>query len=262
MSNMTGTLLTSAAVCLGVAAVLHFAGLLRAQATKSSAGHVLTVLSMAALAIAGGLELVSQQPVLPAGPRLLLLVSVGMALILTSVSSVRSSAIFGPVVASLLMAVAFAVAVKAMRGSLPSSDAADLGAVTLIHIGSTLLGFLLYAPAFVFAVLFLHQQDRIKRKQLGGGFGSLLGLERHAWRLLALGFPLYSIGILLGFVWQESQQASEVRPEHVVSALSWCIYAMITYRHFRSGWRGKPAAIANIGAFSSTLGAVLLYVMR
>ena len=259
---MTGTLLTSAAVCLGVAAALHFAGLLRAHANKSSAGRVLTVISLGLLAVAGGLEITSEVPVLPMGPQVLLLVTIGVTLVVGSLSSVRLSVIFGPVITSLLMAVAFALAVKALRGPLPTSAAVDLGAITVFHIGATLLGFLLFVPAFVFAVLFLHQQERIKRKQLGGGFGSLLGLERHAWRLLALGFPLYSIGILLGFVWQESQQASAVRPEHVVSALSWCIYAMITYRHFRSGWRGKPAAIANIGAFSSTLGAVLLYVMR
>lgn len=259
---MTGTLLTSAAVCLGVAAALHFTGLVRAHAVGSSSGRVLTVISLGLLAIAGGLEVMSEAPALPMGPQVLLLVTLGVTLVVGSLSSVRSSTVFGPVMSSLLMAIAFALAVKALRGSLPTASSADLGAITVFHIGATLLGFLLYVPAFVFAVLFLHQQERIKRKQLGGGFGSLLGLERHAWRLLALGFPLYSIGIFLGFVWQESQQVSSVRPEHVVSALSWCIYAMIIYRHFRSGWRGKPAAIANIGAFSSTLGAVLLYVMR
>ena len=259
---MTGTLLTSAAACLGVATALHFSELLGARARKSAAGRVLTALSLGLLIIAGGQELASDSPLLPLGPQVLLLVSLGVTLVVGTLKSARASTVVEPVVSSLLMAVAFALSVKALRGALPVSEAAELGTIAVVHIGATLLGFLLYDPAFVFAVMFLHQQERIKRKQLGGGFGSLLGLERHAWRLLALGFPLYSIGILLGFVWQESQQAQVVRPEHVLSALSWCVYAMITYRHFRSGWRGKPAAVANIAAFCSTLAAVLLYVMR
>ena len=259
---MTGTLLTSAAACLGVATALHFSGLLRAHARQSAAGRVLMALSIALLLVAGGVELASDEAVLPMGSQVLLLVALGVTLVVGSVRSARTSTVVGPVLSALLMAVAFALAVKALRGSLPASASAELGTVTVVHIGATLLGFLLYIPAFILAALFLHQQERIKKKQLGGGFGSLLGLERHAWRLLAFGFPLYSIGIILGFVWQEAQPSEVVRPEHVLSALSWCVYAMITYRHFRSGWRGKPAAVANIAAFCSTLGAVLLYVMR
>ncbi|MBD90871.1 MAG: hypothetical protein CL940_11065 [Deltaproteobacteria bacterium] len=259
---MTGTLLTSAAVCLGVATALHFSGLLRAHARRSAAGRVLTALSVGLLIVAGVFELSNESPMLPMGPQVLLLVSLGVTLVIGAVGRTRSSAVVGPVVSSLLMAVAFALAVKALRGDLPTSESAELGTITVVHIGSTLLGFLLFIPAFVLAVLFLHQQERIKRKLLGGGVGSLLGLERQAWRLLACGFPLYSIGILLGFVWQESQGSDAVRPEHVLSALSWCVYAMITYRHFRSGWRGKPAAVANMAAFCCTLGSVLLYVMR
>ena len=259
---MTGTLLTSATACLGVATALHFAGLLSARAERSMAGRVLAMISVGLLIVAGGLELTGDSPLLPAGPQVLLLVSLGVTLIIASLPSARASTVVEPVVIALMLAIAFALSVKGLRGALPASTASEIGTVTIVHIGATLLGFLLYIPAFIFAVMFLQQQERIKRKQLGGGFGSLLGLERHAQRLLALGFPLYSIGILLGFVWQESQQAQVVRPEHVLSALSWCVYAMITYRHFRSGWRGKPAAVANIAAFCSSLGAVLLYVVR
>jgi len=260
---MTATLLTSAAACLALATGLYYAGLLRLNAAGPRAAHVLTWIALGVLTAAGVVDLAGQTPALTMGPQVLLLVTVGVSIAALLLPSIRLSNVMPTVVASLMTAVAFALSVKAVRGPLPTPDSADLGAVTVIHIGATLLGFLLYLPAFGFAVLFLQQQDRIKQKQPGAGFGSLLGLERHAWRMLAIGFPLYSIGILLGFVWQEQQAGGPTaRPEHVISALSWCIYAMITYRHFKSGWRGKPAAIANIGAFASTLGAVLLYVMR
>jgi ABC-type uncharacterized transport system permease subunit len=260
---MTGTLLTCAAACLAVATAIYYVGLLGTSGSVPKTAHALTVIALGVLAAAGIVEIASGTPQLAMGPQILLFVSLGATLATGALPAIRSSRVLPTVIASLLTAVAFALAVKSIRGDLPSPETADMGAVTVIHIGATLLGFLLYLPAFVFAVLFLQQQDRIKSKQLGGGFGSLVGLERHAYRLLGFGFPLYSIGILLGFVWQERQlDASSVRPEHVVAALSWCIYAMIATRHFRSGWRGKPAAIANIGAFSSTLGAVLLYVMR
>ena len=81
--------------------------------------------------------------------------------------------------------------------------------------------------------------------------------------LLYIGFPLYSIGILLGLLWQDStSSATTVKPQHVIAAISWCIYAVAIYLRVRTGWRGRRAAITVMSAFVTTFAAVLLYMMR
>jgi ABC-type uncharacterized transport system permease subunit len=53
-----------------------------------------------------------------------------------------------------------------------------------------------------------------------------------------------------------------MRPQHVLAALGWGIYAHATRRRVRTGWRGRRAALELMAAFVLTLAAVLLYMMR
>ena len=57
-------------------------------------------------------------------------------------------------------------------------------------------------------------------------------------------------------------KASSRQPQHLLASLSWTIYAFAIYRRWRSGWRGRRAALALMAAFVVTFGAVLMYMMR
>ena len=64
-------------------------------------------------------------------------------------------------------AVCLALALKLARGALPVATPGDMGAVTALHIGATLLGFVLFVPSYGLSVLYLNQEHRLKSRQLG-----------------------------------------------------------------------------------------------
>ncbi len=53
-----------------------------------------------------------------------------------------------------------------------------------------------------------------------------------------------------------------MRPQHVMAAVGWAIYAWALGRRALTGSGGVRSASALIGAFVITTGAVLLYVLR
>jgi len=168
--------------------------------------------------------------------------------------------LLGPVTSAMVGTVALALALQA---AFPPMDArGPVTAVTVLHISATLIGYLLFAPAFVLGNLYIGQSWRLKTKQPSSTRLPPLGtLESTAWRLLTVGFVLYTLGIVGGWISTESTHQA-VRPRHVMAALAWFIYAVALVRRFSSGWRGVRAAVALLAGFVVTSGAVLLYVLR
>ena len=187
------------------------------------------------------------------------IVAVGLALSRLRGPLELSLLFWSPVGASISVA---ALVQVAYGGSLVTATG-PLGTLTLVHVTATVLGFLLFVPANVLSVLFLGQQHQLRTKALSSSLPSLLRLEKLAWRLIYLGLPLYSLGIILGFIWQErAVEIVELQPQHIFAALGWVLYARVTFLHVRTGWRGRRAAIELILAFALTFVAVILYGMR
>ncbi len=168
--------------------------------------------------------------------------------------------LLGPVTAAMVGMVALAMAIHTAVP--PKAASAPLTVVTVMHIAATLVGYLLFAPAFVLGNLYVGQTWRLKTKQPSSSRLPALGtLEKSAWRLLTIGFLLYTLGIVGG--WVSSGEADrELRPQHAVAALAWLIYAVALLRRYAFGWRGVRAAIALMAGFVVTSGAVLLYMLR
>ena len=166
----------------------------------------------------------------------------------------------GPVTSAMVGMVALALL---LHGAFPpGARGGPMSGVTMLHIAATLVGYLLFAPAFVLGNLYIGQSWRLKTKQLSSAkLPPLVTLETSAWRLLTVGFVLYTLGIVGGYVSSESGHES-VRPQHVVAALAWLVYATALVRRYASGWRGVRAAVALLAGFVITSGAVLLYVLR
>ena len=260
---MIAPLLIGAVVGYVLASVFYLRWMLSFQTELRAWGRGFSAAAAVALAVSAGLALSADGAGrLPRSSQVVMVLTAGVGLLFVVVRFWRDVPFAGTVVAPLSAAASLAVAFKwvAAEGAAVS---AGMGAITVVHVGATLLGFLLFIPAYVLSILFLDQEHHLRTKQLGESrLPGLLTLERNAWRLLYLGFPLYSVGILLGLLWQDTAAVESIQPQHVIATVSWGIYAWAIARRLRSGWRGRRAALTLMAAFVLTFSAVLLYSMR
>lgn len=104
------------------------------------------------------------------------------------------------------------------------------------------------------------QYDAEIKKQKFGGFHSkpfskidwALILDNLSYRMLGIGFPLLTIGILSGAVWANEAWGSywSWDPKETWALLTWFVFAIYLHTRFTKNWQGKkPAMIASFGFF-------------
>jgi cytochrome c-type biogenesis protein CcsB len=77
-------------------------------------------------------------------------------------------------------------------------------------------------------------------------------LDNYSYRVLALGFPLLTIGILSGAVWANEAWGSywSWDPKETWALITWLVFAIYLHARILKGWTGrKPAIIATFGFF-------------
>nr|AYQ94819.1 heme attachment to plastid cytochrome c [Follicularia botryoides] len=75
-------------------------------------------------------------------------------------------------------------------------------------------------------------------------------LDNLSYRILGLGFPFLTIGILSGAVWANEAWGSywSWDPKETWALLTWLVFAIYLHTRFSKGWQGeKPAIIASFG---------------
>nr|YP_009774632.1 heme attachment to plastid cytochrome c [Aphanochaete confervicola]QJA13901.1 heme attachment to plastid cytochrome c [Aphanochaete confervicola] len=75
-------------------------------------------------------------------------------------------------------------------------------------------------------------------------------LDNLSYRILGLGFPLLTIGILSGSVWANEAWGSywSWDPKETWALLTWFVFAIYLHTRLTKGWQGKkPAIIASFG---------------
>jgi cytochrome c-type biogenesis protein CcsB len=75
-------------------------------------------------------------------------------------------------------------------------------------------------------------------------------LDNLSYRILGMGFPLLTIGILSGAVWANEAWGSywSWDPKETWALLTWLVFAIYLHTRLNKGWQGeKPAIIASIG---------------
>jgi cytochrome c-type biogenesis protein CcsB len=127
-----------------------------------------------------------------------------------------------------------------------------------IHTIVAFLSNAAFALASGVGTMYLVQEHYVKSKHLGGLFGrlpSLQTLDELNYRLITLGFPLFTLAIITGSLWEESAWGSYWRwdPREVWSLITWFIYAIVLHARLVAGWRGKRAAILSIVGFVTIL---------
>ena len=77
-------------------------------------------------------------------------------------------------------------------------------------------------------------------------------LDNYSYRILALGFPLLTIGILSGAVWANEAWGSywSWDPKETWALITWLVFAIYLHTRITKGWSGKkPAIVASAGFF-------------
>jgi len=137
----------------------------------------------------------------------------------------------------------------------------------LVHISSTILGYTGFFLTFVAALMYLLQERQLKSKKPRGFYYRLPSLEvcdELYYRSLLFGFPLMTLGMLMGFIaalrtWRGPWGLD---PKILASLVTWLIYLVLFSTRVSGGWRGRRAAYVAIFGFATMmvtfLGASLL----
>ncbi len=189
-----------------------------------------------------------------------LLVVVGYLIALTRYKVTVLGAFIAPVSLLLFLGAAFGRSV----GEVPAGVRSTL---LPIHVGVNILGIVFFALAFGVAIAYVIQERLLRRKQLGGLFQrlpSLDVLDSFGFRLVIVGFPLLTLGIVTGAIWavRLDPGAPIVTAAQGFAILAWLCFAAVLLLRVAAGWRGRRAAIGTMLGFLCALAVLIGYVLR
>ncbi len=133
------------------------------------------------------------------------------------------------------------------------------GAFFVLHLVVLSVNLALITLGLGSALYFLNLRKNLKARKLlpetGDTAPALSTVDRVNKLVVLLGFPLFSLGLLTGFVWALASRGAMVTsdPKEVASILLWLLYAMVFMQRFVLGWQGKKAAVMLIVLFAATL---------
>lgn len=125
-----------------------------------------------------------------------------------------------------------------------------------IHTPLVFIGYAALFIAFAAAIMYLIQERALKSKHPVRFYNWLPSLEicdDLAYRALAIGFPLITLGIITGALWAQGAGFVWARDAKVVfSFLTWLVYLLLIFYRL-TGWRGRKAAYLSIVGFIGVL---------
>lgn len=133
----------------------------------------------------------------------------------------------------------------------------SLGAWWLsIHVVLLLLGYAALTLTFVAGIMYLIQEKELKSKKPRAFYYRLppLGtLDEMAYRTLAVGFVLVTLGLIAGSFYAFVQWGANwlVDPTIALAFVTWAIYLALVFSRLAIGWRGRKAAYFSIVGFCS-----------
>ncbi len=138
------------------------------------------------------------------------------------------------------------------------------GPVFLLHLGAVFTAFALMAVGAVAGLLFLWQEKAIKKKtpltEHQKDLPSLALLDKINAFTTRFGFPLFAVGVLLGFVWARLAWGAILTGDakEVFSLLVLIVYAVLFHQREALGWCGKKPARMAIFVFLLSLFSLLV----
>ncbi|MDQ3368471.1 MAG: cytochrome c biogenesis protein CcsA [Myxococcota bacterium] len=143
----------------------------------------------------------------------------------------------------------------------------DLSTLGRIHISLATIGVGVFALASALSAIYLVEDRALKKKQFDAiAFkdkgAPLESLDRLSNRLIWVGFPIFTIALVLGAVWVSKLGESLDRLEYPLAAVTWFAYAGLLLARQVYGWRGRRAAKLTLAGFAAALLVLLIYLMR
>jgi cytochrome c-type biogenesis protein CcsB len=127
-----------------------------------------------------------------------------------------------------------------------------------VHVLTTFLGNGIFAVMCMAAIMYLIQENQIKRKQLGSMYSRLPSLETlddiNHYSLM-WGFCFLTIGMITGSIYARFALGRfwQWDPKEVWTLITWLFYAVLLHERLVAGWRGRRAAILSVIAFAIVL---------
>ncbi len=127
------------------------------------------------------------------------------------------------------------------------------GLLSTVHI-LAIIGFASFALACCMAIMYFMQERQLKSHNPSSLFyrlPSLDTLDRLGYRCISIGFPIFTISLILGSVWIASTRSSIFSWQlvEVWWLLIWGLYATLLQARLSMGWRGRKAAYLAIIMF-------------
>lgn len=124
------------------------------------------------------------------------------------------------------------------------------------------IGFL--GMAFGAGLCYIHADKQIKKKARIGplrkNFPALSSFDRVNHWAVSIGFPLFTIGVLSGFMWAGFTWGSIFSwdPKELVSVLVWILFAFLFHQRLAMGWKGRKPALVAVWLFIFCIGSMLI----
>jgi ABC-type uncharacterized transport system permease subunit len=147
-------------------------------------------------------------------------------------------------------------------------EAGDLSVIGRVHISLATGGVGVFALASALSAIYLVEDRALRKKRFSGaafggdGGAPLESLDRLSHRLVWIGFPIFTIAIVLGAVWVSRLGEDLDRPEYALAGVTWLAYATLLVARQIYGWRGRRAARLTLAGFASALAVLAIYLVR
>lgn len=137
------------------------------------------------------------------------------------------------------------------------------GGLVTLHVMLSIAGEALFALASCAGAMYLIQDRLIKGKSVGGFsrlLPSLKDLDNINHLCLLWGFPLLTLGIVIGSVWARTVWGSHWQwdPKQIWTLAAWLLYALLLHQRLALGWRGYRIALFSVVAFLILLAGFFL----
>lgn len=126
------------------------------------------------------------------------------------------------------------------------------------HVITIMLSYSAFALSFFVSIIYLLKQalgGDEKAPPLLNAVPRLDALDFFNYRIIAVGFPLLTVGIFTGAVWAATAWGRPwaFDPKETWSAITWLVYGVYLHTRLLSGWKGTRSAVLGVIGFAAVL---------